>query len=197
MLANVLTDSGIVRRDLRPSLQATNQGPIAQGVPVDLTISLVNVSQACAPLPGHAIYLWHCDAEGRYSIYDLPAADYLRGVGVTDEQGRVIMTTIIPGCYLGRTPHMHFEVYPSLAKATEVGNRLLTSQFVVPAETCKAVYAQNPAYAASSANLVGSPLNRDMVFSDNTPKQLAAQTLGLTGTPTTGYQASVTIGLKA
>src|SRR5271167_3957174 len=131
-LANVLKSSGIVRRDMR-----TNVGKTAiavQGQGFDLEITLVNVGQACAPIAGHAIYLWHCDALGRYSIYDLPNASYLRAVGVTDSVGNAAFTTIFPGCYPGRYPHIHFEVYTGLEQATSYKNRLLTSQMAMPAE---------------------------------------------------------------
>jgi hypothetical protein len=107
-LSNVLKSSGIVRRDMRTDIGKT--AATAEGQAFDLEITLVNVGQACAPLAGHAIYLWHCDALGRYSIYDLPNASYLRAVGVTDSVGNAAFTTIFPGCYPGRYPHIHFEV---------------------------------------------------------------------------------------
>lgn len=191
-LANVLADSGIVRSDMRPNL---GSGAAADGVQLDLELKLVNVSKACAPLSGFAVYLWHCDAGGHYSIYDLPNATYLRAVGVADAGGVVRFTTIVPGCYPGRFPHMHFEVYRSLEEATSYKARLLTSQLAVPADVCKAAYGSAAVYAASIKNLERSPLDRDMIFADNTPKQLAAQTLQAAGDATSGYKASVVVGL--
>ena len=44
-------------------------------------------------------------------------------------------------CYDGRWPHIHFEVYPSLAKATNSANKIATSQMALPEDTAKAVYA--------------------------------------------------------
>jgi hypothetical protein len=85
-LSNVLKSTGIVRRDMRTNIGSTTIA--ADGQVFDLEITLVNVRQACAPLAGHAIYLWHCDALGRYSIYDLPNASYLRAVGVTNSVGK-------------------------------------------------------------------------------------------------------------
>lgn len=193
-LANVLDKSGIIRRDMRPSLEAN--GAVAEGTPLELTVELVDVSKGCAPLPGHAIYLWHCDAAGRYSIYDLPEASYLRAVGVTDASGRVTFTTIFPGCYRGRFPHMHFEVYPGLDRATDYKNRILTSQLAMPEALCSAVYQGLSAYQESIANFADSPLGRDGIFADNTPLQLAAQTPALTGDVAGGYRGRVVIGLK-
>jgi protocatechuate 3,4-dioxygenase beta subunit len=193
-LANVLDKSGIVRADMRPSLGAGQ--PVAAGTPLELTLKLVDVGRGCAPLAGHAIYLWHCDAGGRYSIYDLPEASYLRAVGVTNDAGAVTFTTVFPGCYRGRFPHMHFEVYPSLSKATTYENRILTSQLAMPEAVCHAVYGGSGVYAESVANFADSPLSRDGIFADNTPLQLAAQTPALTGDVASGYRGSVVIGVK-
>jgi protocatechuate 3,4-dioxygenase beta subunit len=193
-LANVLADSGIVRQDMRSSLGKPRD--TAPGTQLDLTVTLVDVGRSCAPLAGHAIYLWHCDAEGRYSIYDLPGQSYLRAVGVTNESGETQFTTILPGCYPGRFPHMHFEVYPNLERATSYRNRILTSQLAVPADVCKAVYDGVAAYRDSVAAFARTSLERDGIFAGNTPKQLAAQTLALSGDPAGGYRGTVTIGLK-
>ena len=71
-----------------------------------------------------------CDAAGQYSLYSDAVADenYLRGVQESDSDGRVSFTSIFPGCYAGRWPHVHFEVYPSLARATGAQNKMRTSQ---------------------------------------------------------------------
>jgi protocatechuate 3,4-dioxygenase beta subunit len=193
-LANVLADSGIVRKDMRSSLGKPSD--TAPGTQLDLKVTLVDVGGSCAPLAAHAVYLWHCDAEGRYSIYDLPGQSYLRAVGVTNEGGETEFTTILPGCYPGRYPHMHFEVYPSLERATSYRNRILTSQLAVPADVCKAVYGGVAGYRGSVAAFARTSLERDGIFADNTPKQLAAQTLALSGDPAGGYRGTITIGLK-
>ena len=58
--------------------------------------------------------------------------NYLRGVQEADANGKVTFTTIFPACYSGRWPHIHFEVYPSLAAATSVATRSATSQIAMP-----------------------------------------------------------------
>ncbi|MBL8564131.1 MAG: hypothetical protein JNM89_00270 [Hyphomicrobiaceae bacterium] len=194
-LANVLRDSGIVRRDMRANLESA--GSPAEGTVLDLTVSLVAVGPSCTPLAGHAVYLWHCDAAGRYSIYDLPDRSYLRAVGVSDEKGRIEFQTIIPGCYLGRYPHMHFEVYPSITSAIDYRQRVLTSQLAIPGDICSEVYGRDPVYQQSRDHFARSPLDRDMIFRDNTPKQLAAQTLAIERLADGSYRGSVTIGIKA
>ena len=194
-LVNVLADSGIVRSDMRASLDPTK--PFASGTSLHLELGLVDVGRGCVPLAGHAVYLWHCDAVGRYSMYDHPAATYLRAVGLTDAAGNVSFKTIFPGCYPGRFPHMHFEVYPSLEKATSYASRILTSQLAMPEAICEAVYKDSPDYDDSLAHFARSPLARDGIFADNTPKQLAALTPALSGSLAAGYSGRGIIGIKA
>lgn len=193
-LANVLAKSGIVRSDIRQSLDYGQAA--AEGIPLELTVQLVDVSASCAPLFGRVIYFWHCDAAGRYSIYDLPDVSYLRGVGVTDSAGRVRFTTIFPGCYRGRFPHIHFEVYPSLEQATSYENRVLVSQLAMPDQICQAVYQAAGAYEPSIANFADTPLSRDGIFGNNSPRQLAAQTPDIEGDIAGGYRGGAVIGLQ-
>ncbi len=190
---NVLTQSGIARTDLRTGFAGMTA--VADGAQLDLALTLVDVAKACAPLTNHVVYVWHCDAEGRYSLYDLEDRNYLRGIGVTDAAGQVKFTTVFPGCYAGRWPHIHFEVFANLQTATSGSKSLLTSQLAMPGDVAKSLYAANPLYAASVANLAGSPLQRDNVFADNTPAQLTAMTPRIAGDSATGFQAAVTIGI--
>ena len=100
------------------------------------------------------MYLWHCDRPGRYSLYSsgVTNQNYLRGVQEADASGRVTFTTVFPGCYAGRWPHIHFEVFPSLSAATNVGNKVATSQIALPKDACDAVYATS-GYESSVRNL--------------------------------------------
>jgi protocatechuate 3,4-dioxygenase beta subunit len=168
--------------------------PVADGVQLDLTITLVDVNNACMPLTNHAIYLWHCDAGGLYSLYATSDSNYCRGVQITDDMGQVTFTTIFPACYDGRWPHMHFEVFASPEAAVNGDASLLTSQFAFPADVAQALYAVDPRYSASVANLGQVSIAGDMVFGDNTAEQLGAMTLTLTGDPA-GYVASGTVGI--
>ena len=190
---NVLTQSGIVRIDLRTSFAGMTA--VADGAQLDLAVTLLDVAEACAPLANHVVYVWHCDAGGEYSLYDLEDRNYLRGVGVTDAAGQVKFTTIFPGCYAGRWPHIHFEIFANQEAATGGKNSLLTSQLAMPADVAKAIYTAGPLYAASITNLTGIPLERDNVFADNTAEQLAAMTPRLTGNGASGFHAVVTIGI--
>ena len=107
--SNILEESGVVRSDIRASFGTSTNA--AEGVPLTLKVKIGDANNACAALPGYAIYLWHCTNDGRYSLYTAPDENYLRGVQVADADGYVTFTTIFPGCYPGRWPHMHFEIY--------------------------------------------------------------------------------------
>jgi protocatechuate 3,4-dioxygenase beta subunit len=187
--ANALTRSGIVRSDIRSSLSTGNS---AAGVPLTIQLQLVNSNANCAPLAGYAIYLWHCDREGQYSMYSsgVTGEDYLRGVRETDSEGKVTFQSIFPACYSGRWPHIHFEMYPSLAVATDDANKLHTSQLAIPEAVCDTVYATD-GYSQSIRNLAQTSLTTDNVFRDGVDEQLAT----VTGNVTDGYLATLVVGI--
>ncbi|WP_245532495.1 intradiol ring-cleavage dioxygenase [Asticcacaulis excentricus] len=192
---NALALSGINRSDIRTSVGSASG--TAPGLPLKLTITLVNSASGCAALSGYVIYLWHCTRDGLYSLYSsgVTGENYLRGIQVTDTNGQVTFTTIFPGCYSGRMPHMHVEVYPSLASATSYANKIKTSQFALDRSVCSTVYSNVSGYSASVSNLAAISFSSDNVFSDNTSAELAAQTIALTGDTTNGYTGTVTFGI--
>jgi len=149
---NVLTESGIVRSDITRSFGTGSA--VAAGVPLAIAMTILDVQAGGTPVAGAAVYAWHCDREGRYSLYDSTLANenYLRGVQESDRSGTVTFTSVFPACYSGRWPHIHFEVYPSLAEATAAGSKLVTSQIALPEDACAAVYATS-GYEQSVANL--------------------------------------------
>jgi protocatechuate 3,4-dioxygenase beta subunit len=189
---NALSLSGIVRSDIRSSFGSASA--VAAGVPLTLTLRLVNTASACADLSGYAIYVWHCDREGRYSLYASGVTDqnYLRGVQPTGSDGSVSFTTVFPGCYAGRMPHIHFEVYRSTTTATSFSNKLRTSQVALPEDVCSAVYAGASGYAASAANLATMSYATDLVFSDGVALQLAT----VSGSVAEGYAAELVVGIS-
>jgi protocatechuate 3,4-dioxygenase beta subunit len=181
--ANVLNQSGIVRRDITSSFgSSTTRAP---GVPLSLTMTINDFADNKAPLVGGAVYVWHCDREGRYSLYSegVTSENYLRGVQKTDDHGQVRFSTIFPACYSGRWPHIHFEVYPGLAKATNGANKIATSQMALPEATCRAVYATS-GYEQSLNNMSRVSLDSDNVFRDGYELQIPS----VTGDSSSGYQ---------
>lgn len=191
--SNVLTVSGVVRSDIRASF--ISSATVATGVQVTITLTLVNVNSSCAPLAGYAIYLWHCDRQGRYSLYTAAAESYLRGVQVSDTNGQMTFTTVFPGCYDGRWPHMHFEVFSSLSNALSGRYSILTSQLAMPAAVSSSVYADAATYPSSAAALARVSLSSDGIFGDNTAAQVAQQTPTFSGSVAAGYAASAIIGI--
>ncbi len=189
----MLTSTGVVRSDIRASFLGSTT--VAGGVRVTLTLTVVNVNASCAPLSGYAVYLWHCDRNGQYSLYDLPAESYLRGVQVTDANGQVTFTTIFPGCYSGRYPHIHFEVFSSLSNATGGRFARLVSQLAMPSAACTSVYADTATYPNSASRFASTTTANDNVFGDNTSAQITAMTPTFNGTPSAGYTMAATIGI--
>jgi protocatechuate 3,4-dioxygenase beta subunit len=192
--SNVLTASGIVRSDIRPSFLTTTT--VAAGTQVTLTLTVVDVNSSCGPLAGYAVYLWHCDRGGNYSLYSgAPAESYLRGVQVTNAAGQVTFTTIYPACYSGRFPHMHFEVFSNLANATSGRFAVLTSQLAMPAAASAAVFADATLYPGSASRAASVTTSNDGVFGDNTAAQIAAMTPTYSGSVSAGYTMAATIGI--
>lgn len=186
---NVLGLTGVVRSDIRSSFAGLSG--TADGVRLTLVLTIVSAS-TCAPLAGRAVYLWHCDRPGRYSLYSsgITNQNYLRGVQEADANGILTFTSIFPGCYSGRWPHIHFEVYPSLSASTSVGNKIATSQIALPKTACDDVYAI-AGYEASVTNLSRVTLASDNVFSDGSSLELAT----VTGSVPGGLTAALTVAV--
>lgn len=185
--ADVLEQSGIVRSDIRSSIDG---GATATGVPMALTLTILDMANNNKPFAGVAVYVWHCDAAGGYSMYSDGIEDetYLRGVQVADADGAVTFTSIFPACYTGRWPHIHFEVYPDVASITDATNAIATSQAALPEDACTTVYALS-GYEGSTANLQQVTLDSDNVFGDDGG---ALQLATVTGDATAGYAVALT-----
>jgi protocatechuate 3,4-dioxygenase beta subunit len=186
---SVLNQTGVVRNDIRPSFAGLNG--LADGVPLTLALTIVS-SSTCAPLAGRAVYLWQCDRLGRYSLYSsgVTNQNYLRGVQEADANGRVTFTAIYPGCYQGRWPHIHFEIYPSLSAATSVANKVATSQIALPKASSDLVYA-TPGYQSSVSNLAQVSLETDGIFRDGASLELAT----VTGSVEGGLTATLSVAI--
>ncbi|MEI9931063.1 MAG: hypothetical protein WDM89_11090 [Rhizomicrobium sp.] len=193
--SDVLTESGVVRSDVRRSFLTTTTK--AKGVQVHLKLKLVNTNAQCSPLVGYAAYFWHCDRDGLYSLYTIPQESYLRGVQVSDENGDLDFKTVFPGCYPGRWPHMHLEIFTSLAQATNGRNSLLTTQLALPADVCGNVYDNAKGYSGSIDPFSHITLQTDQCFGDNTKAQNRVMTPKFKGSIDDGYVATATVGIAA
>ncbi|WP_442853152.1 intradiol ring-cleavage dioxygenase [Arthrobacter sp. 9MFCol3.1] len=186
---NVLEASGVVRQDITSSFGTSTS--TAEGVPLTVTLTLLDNANGCTPLAGAAVYAWHCDREGKYSMYDsgLQNENYLRGVQEADANGQVTFRTVYPGAYNGRWPHIHFEVFESMNNATAAGQVLAVSQIALTEAACKEVYG-SAGYESSAQNFPRTTLKSDNVFGDDGGiYQLAT----MTGSVAAGYAAGLNV----
>ena len=183
----VLTESGIVRSNIRTSFGSSTTDP--GGVATTIQLTLLDVATG-EPLQGAAVYLWHCDNAGNYSLYSqgVTGENYLRGVQESDANGLVTFLSYYPACYSGRWPHIHYEVYPSLDSITASSNKIATSQLALTDEVNKVVFADSR-YSASSANYTRVSLATDNVFSDGTTNE----TPTITGSVADGYTIAMNV----
>jgi protocatechuate 3,4-dioxygenase beta subunit len=156
------------------------------GLPLALTLTVVNVNSGCAPVVGANVEIWQCDADGHYSQYQQPgyngqADTFLRGIQTTDPAGRVTFTTIYPGWYMGRATHIHVEV-------TINGASVKVTQIAFPEDVTAAVYATG-VYATHGPNPTTN--TRDGIFADS----LASEMATVSGNATAGYTAAFTVGI--
>jgi len=158
------------------------------GLPVTLTITVVNSSNGCAAVPNANVEIWQCDAEGHYSQYAQQGYDgrsqtFLRGIQTTDSNGRVTFTTVYPGWYQGRATHIHVEV-------TLNGASVKATQIAFPDSVNAAVYATG-VYASRGDNPTTN--TRDNIFADSLSSEMAT----LVGDTTLGYTATFTVAIAA
>ena len=154
------------------------------GLPLKVTITVVNANNACSPVANAAVDIWHSDADGHYSEYAQAGYNgtgqtYLRGIQTTDASGQVTFTSIFPGWYSGRATHVHVEV--------KVNNAVVkVTQFAFPESVNDAVYATG-VYASRGPNRTANA--SDMVFADSLSSEMAT----VTGDPASGLNAAFTV----
>jgi len=192
--SNVLTYAALQREDIRPSFIDTTT--VAAGVELSLTVTILD-GTSCEPLSGRAVYIWQADAEGLFSLYTKPGESYLRGIGVTNADGEVSFTTIVPGCLEDRWPHIYVEVFPSLFVANKGSAADLVTQLIVPEAICAAAYADTDTYPDSAGNLDDVSIAEDPVFGDDSTEENDARTLSVSGSASAGFVSTVAITLPA
>jgi protocatechuate 3,4-dioxygenase beta subunit len=137
------------------------------GVPMTLTISVVDSSNGCTPLAGVLVDIWHCDKDGNYSQYgSLNSVNWLRGRQTTDASGKATFISIFPGWYSGRAPHIHIEVLNA------GGSSLLVSQLAFPVELYNTVYASTgyrgaPDTSNSADGIFSNSLSANLIDSSS------------------------------
>ena len=164
-----------------------------KGVPLKLLLQIVNAG-SCAPIADARIDVWHADAFGKYSGYSgqsdsgsvsTKGQSFLRGTQFTDAAGLVHFSTIYPGWYEGRTPHVHLKIF--LAEKT-----VLTSQLYFPDALSEFIY-QNAAPYNRRKRRRDTSNGNDGVLSDSGGGHESFCSIK---EEADHYQASLVIGVK-
>jgi protocatechuate 3,4-dioxygenase beta subunit len=170
-----------------PSLTDLFRGDIREGksgTVLTLTIRVVDVSAACAAVPGANVEVWHVDAAGQYSQYGSQAErTFLRGIQTTNSTGEVTFTTIYPGWYQGRATHIHVEV-------TVGGVSKKVTQIAFPESVNDAVH-KSGVYASRGTNPIANLA--DGIFADS----LASEIVTPVGDAPGGYAATFQVAIGA
>ncbi|MGM9510718.1 intradiol ring-cleavage dioxygenase [Larkinella sp. GY13] len=174
------------------SLVTNNITSDRQGTKLTIKITVQNKNNSCAGLTGALVDIWHCDAAGNYSEYggtqmqstNYQSVHFLRGRQTSDANGLVTFTSIYPGWYSGRAPHIHVHVYDSTGKSLKI------SQIAFPEDISKVVYAQGVYASHGQADTTNA---RDNVFSDGTSTNMSV----VTGSPSAGYELTWAIVVLA
>jgi protocatechuate 3,4-dioxygenase beta subunit len=156
------------------------------GAPLRLRITVTD-ARTCRPLKGAAVDIWHADGLGEYSDESSQGTvgqTWLRGLQLTDAHGRVRFTTIYPGFYAGRAPHIHAKVHTG-------GPVVHTGQFFFPEATSTRVYRTSP--------YTRDPNTRTRNATDRvyTGQHGSSSVLKITGSPATGLQGRITLAVGA
>jgi protocatechuate 3,4-dioxygenase beta subunit len=188
-LANVWSRSGLLRRDIRTNIN--NEGLGASGLLLDLNIRVIRAGRLQQPVPGAAVYVWHSDANGEYSVYGRNDATYLRGIGTTGADGRVQFKSIYPGTYHGREPHVHFEIYRSLNETQALSQCLLRSRVLFPESVTREIYKSNLMYRRSVKTFEGLVFGKP--GGSLTNPSSSSQVALVSGSARKGVRASITV----
>jgi protocatechuate 3,4-dioxygenase beta subunit len=165
-------------------------GAVSAGIPLTLTFNVSRyASNACTPLTGAYLDVWHCDSTGTYSDVSGLSKEFLRGYQITDADGVAAFTTIYPGWYSGRAVHIHFKLrlYAGSTKSYE-----FTSQFFFNDTLTDSVYTQSP---YSSRGSRGTRNASDGIYNSLSATDKAGLTLQTSRTAD-GYAGVISLGVN-
>jgi protocatechuate 3,4-dioxygenase beta subunit len=179
-------DERLNRSDLTSE---TRRPGVVDGMPLRLMLTVLAVrGSACEPLAGAQVDLWQADASGLYSdeaALHTRGEHFLRGYQMTDAGGTVAFTTIFPGWYPGRAPHVHVKVR---ARSADGGvTQAFTSQLYFAPAISNAVFAQGVYAARGSIDTTNA---RDQLFDQRMIVPLRSMTREYAGTFTFAMRTS-------
>ncbi|MBB5084767.1 dioxygenase family protein [Nonomuraea endophytica] len=185
-----------VRRDIREG---------KPGLVLDMALTVVDMRQGCAPVPGTPVEIWHCDAYGYYSGFvekspgePVPPEDgvgddrtFLRGVQVTGGDGVARFTTILPGWYGDRVTHIHVKIHKGgqVGLVYEGGSTVQTTQILFPDHVIEAAKGREP---YSRHGLAPVKLADDMVYGRTDDPDTLVPAMTATAD---GYTLTMTLGV--
>jgi protocatechuate 3,4-dioxygenase beta subunit len=180
-------DERLNRSDIRSD---PADGSVRQGALLALTFRVSQLTNACAPLAGASVDVWHCDAAGVYSDVSDPGFStvgkkFLRGYQVTDNSGVAKFTTIYPGWYQGRAVHIHFKIRSHTGSGSAYE---FTSQLFFDDAITDQVYTQAPYNTRGRRTLRND--------GDSIYQQGGSQLLLAPAKTAEGYSATFDIGLQ-
>jgi protocatechuate 3,4-dioxygenase beta subunit len=158
-----------------------------RGVRVNLKLKIVGTDN-CGPMQNVRVNIWQCDKDGNYSGYSAfnnVGSTFMRGYQITDVNGIVNFTTVLPGWYPGRVCHIHVQIFVSTSYA-------VVSQFTFPAAVKNSIYLANPALYPKGADPLR--VSQDMAFSDDFSHQRA--TLTRNANTALGYDSYLEIAVR-
>jgi protocatechuate 3,4-dioxygenase beta subunit len=164
------------------------------GVKLQLRVTVID-SSTCKPISGAAVDIWQADAIGQYSDESQQGTvgqTWLRGVQLTNTAGLARFTTIYPGFYQGRAPHIHAKVHIGGGAAGSKysgGHVSHTGQMFFPEAISSKVYKTRPYLA--------DPNTRTYTATDHvyTEQGGARSVLKLTGVVGTGLLGAITLAV--
>ena len=165
-----------------------------QGAQLDLGITIID-SSTCKPVSGAAVDIWQADAVGKYSDESSEGTvgqTWLRGVQITNAAGLARFTTIYPGFYAGRAPHIHAKVHigGSASGAKYAGGHVShTGQMLFPEAISTKVYKTAPYLSDPNPRTLNA---EDRVYTEQGGSR---STIKLTGVVANGLKGRITLAV--
>jgi protocatechuate 3,4-dioxygenase beta subunit len=165
-------------------------GAVSAGLPLSLRFNVSRVANnACTPLTGAYLDVWHCDASGIYSDVAGSSQKFLRGYQITDANGVANFISVYPGWYRGRAVHIHFmlRLYAGTARTYE-----FTSQFFFDDALTDSVFTLSPYNSRGKRDRRNS---NDGIYNSLSATEKAGLTLQTSKTPD-GYAGVINLGVS-
>ncbi len=180
--------SGYNRSNILSNLDGTET---QTGVPFALTLYVYDAKNNCAAMQNVQIDIWHCNASGVYSAENsenTTGKSWLRGYQLTDANGLVRFSTIIPGWYSGRTTHIHLRLrstYDASSSGTTNTMQLFFDQTLIDSlDTTTSPYKSEGRNSTTNAS--------DRVY---TQQEKGTILMTLSGSTSAGYSATAKVYL--